>query len=287
MKKLLLISSLLFSSLFLFTGCEENDATSEPGLTNDEVIEGLKAALREGTDSSTSVLSLTDGYFKDQAIKLLLPDEIETAISSFKAKTITLGSLPIIGDLTVTGSQLYNGYSDPTFGIDIKGVKQKEDDLILGLNRAAEFAAKSAKPVFVDAITGMSVTDGLSILNGADTSATTYLKDNTYSGLFNSYEPIMDDALNSVKVGDKSVVALYEDYVSSYNDILNYSAAGTSVKDLANVNTIATTDLSKHGTEKALDGLFLKVSEEEKNIRLNPFQYISDIIQKVFGSLFD
>lgn len=294
MRNLALITSLLFSITFLFSACEEDDEgnfdlagtidkidstfsdTTNSELSDDDVISGLKQALTEGTDSSTSILSKANGYFGDEAVKLLLPDEMETAINSFKSKTIDLGFAG-----SVSGNDLYNGKT--ILGITIDGVKQKEDDLILGLNQAAEFAAATAGPVFKDAIVNMSITDGLSILKGTDTSATTYLKDNTYNGLFTSYEPIMDEAL--AKFG---VVALYEDYVTSYNGILETSLPGFgSVSSLTNVNTIATTDISKYGTEKALDGLFLKVSEEEKNIRKNPFEYVSDIIQKVFGSLFD
>lgn len=287
MRKLAFISCVAFALAFSFTSCDEDDiddfigGNSDTGLSDDDIVSGLKAALNEGTDSSTSLLSAADGYFKDEAVKLLLPDEVESAISSFQSKSINLGLV------TVTGSDLYSGYTNSLLGINIAGVQEKEDDLILGLNRAAEYAAKTAGPVFKDAITGMSVSDGLSILNGADTSATTFLKDNTYNNLFTEYEPIMDDALKQVTVGGKSVVTLYEDYVSSYNDILNYSAAGTSVKDIAGVSDIATTDISEYGTDRALTGLFLKVSDEEKNIRANPFAYVSDIIQKVFGSLFD
>ena len=293
MRKLALITSLLFSITFFFSACEDDEGnfslsetianidstlsdTTNSELSDDDVISGLKQALTEGTDSSTSILSKTNGYFGDAAVKLLLPDEMATAITSFKSKTIDLGFAG-----SVSGNDLYNGKT--VLGIQFNGVKQKEDALILGLNKAAEFAASTAGPVFKDAIVNMSITDGLSILKGTDTSATTYLKDNTYNGLFTSYEPIMDEAL--AKFG---VIALYEDYVTSYNSILETSLPGFgSVSSLTNVNTIATTDISKYGTEKALDGLFLKVSEEEKNIRKNPFQYVSDIIQKVFGSLFD
>lgn len=288
MKRITLIASLLLLSVVVFTSCEEDDLDTllgsgeTTGLSEDEIVKGLKAALTTGTDSSTSKLSLTGGYFEDAIVKILLPNELESAITTFKSKSINLG----LG-VNVSGQQLYNGYSNSLLGINIPGVKAKEDSLIKGLNRAAEFAAKTAGPVFKGAITSMSVSDGLSILNGADTSATSFLKTNTYNGLFNSYEPIVEEALNTVKVGNVSVSALYEDYVASYNNILNYGVGTATVASLAGVSTVQTTDLSAYGTGKALNGLFYKVSEEEKDIRKNPFAYVSDIIQKVFGSLFE
>lgn len=287
MKRIIFIVSLVLSSVVVFTSCEEDDLETLLGsggettdLSEDEIVQGLKAALTTGTDSSTSKLSLAGGYFNDALLKILLPNEIETAISSFKSKSLDFGLV------TVTGENIYNGYT--IAGVTLPNLKSKEDDLIKGLNQAAEMAAKTAGPVFKNAITGMSVSDGLSILKGADTSATSYLKTNTYTGLFNSYEPIVDSSLKVVKVGNKSVVELYEDYVTSYNSVMNTAIPGFgTIGNIANVNTIAASDLSEYGTEKALNGLFYKVSEEEKDIRKNPFAYVSDIIQKVFGSLLE
>ena len=175
--------------------------------------------------------------------------------------------------------------------MNIASLKDKEDELILGINRAAEAAANSAGPIFKDAIVQMSFDDAKGILNGADTSATSYLRGATYNSLFNEYEPVISNALNSVKIGGVSVATAYENYIADYNNIVNKKVDPTgfisdaTLGSLGNLNTVQVTDLSAYSTNKGLNGLFLKVSDEEKNIRENPFAYISDILQKVFGSL--
>lgn len=278
--------SAILASIILIISCSKEDLT-ENGLTNEEIIEGLKTALKVGTDSAVGRLSLTNGYFLDQAVKILLPDEMQNTINSFKSasKTIT-----VLGqNITLSGEDLYDGYSLTILGtpiISIDGVKQKEDDLVLGLNRAAEYASTTAGPIFKDAITGMTVVDGINILKGTDSAATTYLKDNTYNPLFNTYEPVVDSALQTVKISNTSVVDLYEDYVTSYNSIVNTSVLGNgSIGSILGVNAIATTDVSSYGTGKALNGLFKKVAGEEKNIREDPLHRVTDILKKVFGEL--
>lgn len=292
MKKLLAFLPALFVVCFLIS-CSEEDLddfikkSGSSSLTDSEIIDGLKTALTTGTDSSTSVLSKANGYFNDAAVKILLPQEIQNSIANLKAKSKTIRAFG--QTVNLTGENLYNGFAikDPFLGTtlwSVDGVKQKESDLILGLNRAAEAAAKSAGPVFKNAITTMTITDGLTILNGADTAATGYLRGKTFNPLFKQYEPIVDSALNNVKVGEKSVVQLYEDYVGSYNSLLTTDVPTQgSIASLLGVNTVAATDVSEYGTNRALDGLFLKVSKEEQKIRLNPFAYVSEILRKVFG----
>ena len=293
MKKLLTFLPALFMVCFLIS-CSEEDLddfikkSGNSSLTDSEIIDGLKTALTTGTDSSTSVLSKANGYFKDEAVKILLPQEIQNSIANLKAKKRSFTYLGQSFD--ISGEDVYNGITikDPFLGTtlwSVDGVKQKEDALILGLNMAAEAAAKSAGPVFKNAITTMTITDGLAILNGTDTAATSYLRGKTFNPLFNQYEPIVDSALNNVKVGQKSVVQLYEDYVGSYNNLLNTELpTQQSVADLLTVSPVAATDVSEYGTNRALDGLFLKVSNEEQKIRLNPFAYVSEILRKVFGN---
>ncbi len=288
MKKLffLLPAFVLFCSL---VSCTEEDLddfiknTGNSNLSDSEIIDGLKTALTTGTDSSTSTLSKANGYFKDEAVKILLPQEIQNSIDSLKTKSKTLTYFG--RSINISGEDLYNGKSidNPLTGgvlVNIKGVKQKEEALILGLNQAAELAAKFAGPVFKNAITTMTITDGLAILNGADTAATSYLRGKTFNTLFKKYEPIVDSSLKVFKVVD-----LYEDYVGSYNSLLTTEIPTQgSISEILKVNTIAQTDVSEYGTNRALSGLFLKVSDEEQKIRLNPFAYVSEILRKVFGN---
>ena len=273
MKKLLPLLSLL--AIFTLSSCEDvsvDDILGSSNLTDEEIVEGLKSALIVGTDTSTATLSKEDGYYQDLAVRILLPTEVQTSITNFKAKSITyLG-------VTITGDQLYNGYSNSFLGINIPGLKSKEDELIKGINRAAEDAATTAGPIFVDAITGITIVDGFNILFG---------KPRTKATLFNKYEPKIDASLKSVKIGSSSVVDEYEAFVQSYNDILNTSLGITTIGQLAGVNAIAAADLSVYSTERGLDGLFLKVSEEERDIRSNPLARVNAILQKVFGQLDD
>ena len=278
LKSLIVIVALSFS---LFSCDKVDDVLADAGLSESEIIQGLKEALKVGTDTATGKLAATDGYLKDAAVKLLLPPEISTALISFKEKSI---SIPFLGD--ITGETIY------TSGIPLLGIEPMaslEDDLILGINRAAESAANDAGPIFLDAIVGITIADGNDILfGGVDTAATTYLNEKTRGGLFNEYEPKIDAALNSVQIGNTSVVGVYEDYVAKYNGILNTeisSFTSTTVGDLMEVNAITADDLSAYATDKGLTGLFKKVADEERLIRTNPLNRVTDILTKVFGEL--
>jgi hypothetical protein len=280
LKSLIAIVALSFS---LFSCDKVDDVLADAGLSESEIIQGLKEALKVGTDTATGKLAATDGYLKDAAVKLLLPPEISTAITSFKEKSIDLN---LLGLGNITGETIY------TSGIPLLGIEpiaSLEDDLILGINRAAESAANDAGPIFLDAIVGITIADGNDILfGGVDTAATTYLNEKTRGGLFNEYEPKIDAALNSVQIGNTSVVGVYEDYVAKYNGILNTeisSFTSTTVGDLMEVNAITADDLSAYATDKGLTGLFKKVADEERLIRKNPLNRVTDILTKVFGEL--
>lgn len=283
LKRLLfaLTVALLFSSCSKEEAKKYLDTLFQTDLTDSEVAEGLKAALKVGTDTASGQLSIQDGYYKDLAVKILLPNEINSAITNFKSKEITISSA--LG-IKVTGADLYNGYSG--FGIEIPSLKSKEDDLILGINRAAEAAANEAAPIFIDAITGMTILDAKNILFTEDTTAaTTYLIGKTSQNLFDNYEPKIDAALNSVKINNTSVVEVYENYINQYNSVLNTSLGTTTVGAQMNLNPIAASDLSAYSTQKGLDGIYLKVSEEEGAIRRDPLARVTDILEKVFSEL--
>ncbi len=146
---------------------------------------------------------------------------------------------------------------------------------ILKMNRAAEEAAKEAVPIFTGAITGMSFTDARNILFGGSGSATTYLKNATTQALINAYSPKINASLESV--GAKQA---WEALVKPYNKFAN-SPAAMLVKDAKPINA----DLTSYVTEKALNGLFIKVNEGENDIRSNLGARTSQLLQKVFGLL--
>jgi hypothetical protein len=243
MKRIAIIS-VFFISLSLGS-CEilqqildESGGTLAP--TESEIVQGLKQALIEGTVSSVKVLNIADGYFKDNAVKILLPPE---------AKVITdnITKIPGLGQKAI-------------------------DDLILKINRAAEDAASEAKPIFVEAINTMTIQDGMTILKGSNTSATEYLKSKTYNKLVTSFTPKINTSLGKKLVGNISATSAWNDVTTLYNKV-------APILGKPKVET----NLGAYVTKRALDGLFLKVGDEEKKIRANPYAYVSEIIKKVFG----
>lgn len=272
----------LFISILLLSSCDLlNDAIEEQENTID-IAAGLKEALKVGTDTATSKLAVVDGYLRDEAVKILLPDELEAQIAALKAVEIDVWTVG-----TITGEQIYNT-GIPVLGIP--SLADKEEELILGLNRAAEEAASEAGPIFFDAIRGITIADAESILYGSDTAATAYLIDNTYQSLFDTFEPKVNNAVNSVTIGNRTVEEVYSNFVSEYNDILNTSLQislfeNQTLGSIAGIQTIEESDISAYATGKGLDGLFLKVQDEEANIRNNVNARVNEILQEVFGLL--
>ena len=244
MKKLrrIILLAVLPLSILSISACEEaNQILEELGLSNEEVVEGLKTALNVGTDTSVTRLSALDGYFKDEAVKILLPKEAE----------------PVYNVLT-----------------SIPGGQTLLNNAVLAINRAAEDAAPEAKTIFVDAITGITIADGFTILNGGDTAATVYLSDKTRTPLTDLFKPKIQTSLSKPLVLNTSAEKAYTDLINAYNTA---SLGGILWPE------IKTNSLSQHVTEKALDGLFVKVGDEERKIRRDPLHRVSDILQKVFG----
>jgi hypothetical protein len=148
------------------------------GLSSDDIISGLKEALIVGSKNSSEKLSAADGFFKDAAVKVLMPAEAKKVEQKLR--------------------QL--------------GMGQMVDDAILSMNRAAEEASKSAAPIFINAVKKMTVQDGLGILNGADTAATGYLRKTTSPELMASFHPVIDSALQ--KTG---ATKYWKDIFDTYN----------------------------------------------------------------------
>ena len=239
MKKYILLTILPVFALFT-NSCEEIDKITA-GLTNDEIIEGLKSALNVGTDTSVNTLNAVDGYFKDELVKILLPPE---------------------------ASNLVNNISK------VPGLDLLVNEVVKSINRAAEDAAVEAKPIFVDAIKNITITDGLSILNGEDDAATSYLSLNTSSQLTDAFSPKISTSLNKKLVGNVSAESAYSSLINTYNQA---SLGGVLFKE------IETNTLAEHTTKRALEGLFSKVAGEEFKIRNDLSHRVNDILKKVFG----
>ena len=229
--------------IVLFSGCESTQQIlkdlgqttgtgtgSNTGLSNGDIIAGLKEALSVGAQRSSSQLSSMDGFFKNAAIKILLPQEAQKVEKTMR-------------DL---------------------GMGNLVDKAILSLNRAAEDAATSAAPIFINAIKGITITDALGILRGSDTAATSYLRGKTTVALTNAFRPVIDKSLAKV-----NATKYWSDVFTAYNQF-----AAKKINP----------DLAGYVTEKALGGIFYQVGLEEKAIRKDPVARTTEILKKVFGS---
>jgi Protein of unknown function (DUF4197) len=145
------------------------------------------------------------------------------------------------------------------------GMGKLVDDAITSMNHAAEEASKSAAPIFLTAIKNMNVSDGLNILKGSDTAATAYLRKSATPGLTKVYTPVIDSALE--KTG---ATKYWKDVFETYNKLPT---------TFSKVNP----DLSAYVTQKAINGIFYYVAQEEIKIRKDPAAQVTDLLKKVFG----
>ena len=242
MKKTILSISLISIGL---TSCDVlNEAAeilvidsgeSTPALTNDEVISGLKEALNIGIKNSVDLTSVQDGFLGNAEIRLPFPED------AIKVKEKAL-----------------------SWSLDNQVEKFETN-----LNRAAEEATKEALPIFKDAILGMSISDGFSILNGGEGAATRFLKDRTTAQLVTAFSPKVEAAISKVKLTD-----YWEPIINKYNGAMTLTG-GEKINP----------DLNEYVTERAITGLFLMVEKEENKIRQDPIARVTSLLQKVFGSL--
>jgi hypothetical protein len=235
MKKFLLLA-LLLSSLFSKAQVNINNilnsvnSTLGNGLSNADITKGLKEALNVGTKNATGKASKVDGYYKNNLIKIPFPSEAK--------------------DMRSTLMKM--------------GMKKQVDDFEKQLNRAAEDAATKAAPIFLAAITKMTINDGLTILRGKDDEATQYLKRSTSAELSKQFRPIIAASLKKVQI-----TKYWNPLFTTYN----------KVPFVKRVNP----NLDDYVTQRAIEGLFKLVAQEETKIRKDPAARISDILKKVFG----
>jgi len=208
-----------------------NKSNAGAGLSNDDIVGGLKEALSLGAQKSAGKLSAVDGFFKDAAVKILLPPEAQKVEKTLRS--VGMGNLV--------------------------------DNAILSMNRAAEDAAKSAAPIFVNAVKNMSIQDALGILRGSDTSATAYLRKSTSPDLTKAFKPVIDSSLKKT-----DATKYWKTVFDTYNGL------PTTFKKVDS-------DLSSYVTQRALSGVFYYVADEEKKIRKDPAAQATDLLKKVFG----
>ncbi len=143
------------------------------------------------------------------------------------------------------------------------GMGDKIDDVVLSLNRAAEDAASEAADIFIAAIKEMTMKDAVNIVKGDDDAATQYLENHTSDELTEKFKPVIKTSLDKV-----DATKYWKDVVTIYNKI----------PFVEKVNT----DLTQYATEKAIEGVFVKIAEEEKDIRDNPSARTTALLKKVF-----
>lgn len=259
-----LIVVVLLAGMTGLVSCELFEDSINPiaPLTESEIIQGLKEALSIGLNTSVTSASQADGYLQDEVIKILLPDEVKELQS--KIQTESIGIVPL--------SVIYDAY----IAVENDG-NDLFDELITAMNRGAENAADKALPIFGSAITNMSISDARGILDGDNTAATEYFYDETNVALFQAFNPDVKTALDGT-----GAIQIYSDVVGFLNFEYDAGLVTVSPNDVLNVTLPANID--EYATNKAIDGLFHLVGEEEKKIRDDPFSWGSDIIERVFGS---
>jgi hypothetical protein len=202
----------------------------QQGLTEEEIVKGLKEALEIGTNNAVALVSRNNGYFKNPKIKIPLPENVQKAESFLR--NIGFGS--------------------------------KIDEFELSMNRAAERAAPGAQAIFWDAITKMTFSDARTILDGPDDAATSYFRQKTSMQLQSTFKPVVNQAMSEVGVTRA------------------YKTVDQKIRTLPFTESLRF-DLDQYVTDKALDGLFIMLAEEEKKIRRDPAARVTDLLKRVFG----
>lgn len=207
----------------------KNNTTSKSNLTQSQANSGVKELLSTGLMNSVSILNKKDAFWKS-AYKILLPEPLHSAEDILRK--LNLGS--------VADSAEYR------------------------MNRAAESAVGFAKPIFAHAITQMTLSDAIELVNGGDNSITNYFKGKTRDTLIRAFTPTIKDELDK-----NQSTAAYSQVVSKYNSIPLVKKANP--------------DLSNYVAGKAVDALFDQIGKQEKDIRTNPAAQTSSILKSVFG----
>ncbi len=142
----------------------KSSSSSTSSASSSDVTQGLKEALRIGTENAVSSTGRTDGFLGNPLIKILLPKKFQTVEK----------------------------------GLRLAGQGEKVDAFVTSMNRAAEQATPKAKSIFVDAITSMTIDDAKNLLNGGDTAATDFFKAKTSDKLYDAFRPVVDNSMNKV-----------------------------------------------------------------------------------------
>lgn len=219
----------------------------------------------ESVTTNAGALSLT-GLSQDQvaqALKEALGKGVSTAITNLGAVNGFLGNpkvkIPMPEKLQ-------------TIEKSLRALKQDKyaDEFVTTMNRAAESAVPQAMPIFTDAIKGMTIEDAKKLVNGGQDSATQFFKTKGEKQIQDKMAPVIKQATEQAGV------------TAAYKKLLEQSAGASTFLNRLNFDS-ASLDVDKYVTQKASDGLFKMIAEEEKRIRENPAARTTELLQKVFG----
>ncbi|HCT31131.1 MAG TPA: DUF4197 domain-containing protein [Bacteroidales bacterium] len=228
---LLLVGIMVISSGFVGVGNLRRNSFN-PQVNSEMVAKGLLEALKIGAKKSAEKASSVDGFYKNTEIFIPVPKDAQVVKTA----------------------------------LEKAGMKKQITEFELSMNRAAEEACKSALPIMLDAIKGITFSDAMAILNGSKDAATVYLKDKTKPKLQEAFKPIVKEAISKVKV-----TMYWEKAMKSYNKI-------NLIPSSKKINP----DLEAYITSKAIDGLFKLIAKEEAQIRENPAARTTDLLKKIF-----
>ena len=238
MKKAIIVLIIIFVQIFSTQACHAGlfdglkklfSSAKQERIDESTIITALKEAISVGTDNAVKSISELDGYLKNQAIKIVIPEDF---------KKVTDGLRKI-------------GYNKPV------------DDFVLSMNRAAERAAPEAKAIFINAIKEMTFDDAKKILNSNETAATDYFKAKASESLYDAFSPIISSSVNEV-----GATRYYKSMVDKF-----------ALLPFLKTEKL---NLDNYVTNKALDGLFYMIGEEEKKIRTDPQARVTELLKKVF-----
>lgn len=228
--------------VLLLTACSEKELrqtyeivtanVDEVPLSQQEVAAALKDSLSQGAARGAIIASLKNGYYENSRLKINFPEDMRKVEKALRKV----------------------------------GLGKDVDRFVKQLNRSAELAAARAKPIFIKAITSMTIPDAFEILNGPPDAATRYLQRTTWGELRQQFRPIINEALRQT-----SATRYYGDIVKKYNQLPFVSDVDP--------------DLDAYATEKTIEGLFVLIADEEAEIRANPGARTTQLLRRVFGSL--
>jgi hypothetical protein len=226
----ILVAILTLSSCGSLQEIANNLPQNGGALSQLDIGSGLRQALKQGIDKEVTKLMGQDGFYKNDLVKILLPEELQK----------------------VDG------------GLRKIGLSSIADEGLKLLNRAAEDATKEALPIFVDAVREISFNDAKNILLGDQRAATSYLESKTQQALYAKFSPVIQNSLGKVGATD-----LWGKAITKYN----------SIPFTNSVNP----DLTDYVTQKALEGVFKMISQEEIEIRSKVGARSTDLLKRVFA----